>query len=88
MVAPSSFDTLPPDLAPCVYAQVAGLHRAVPSTALDKAIQLSEVIIARRGRLCQRVLEKSPQKLIGPPDPGGPYVSVTGPGSGSGSERG
>ena len=41
MVAPSSFDTLPPDLAPCASAQVAGLHRAVPSTTLDKAIQLS-----------------------------------------------
>ena len=40
--APSSFDTLPPDLAPCVDAQVAGLHRAVPSTALDKAIYLRQ----------------------------------------------
>ena len=43
--APSSFDTLPPDLAPCVNTQVAGLHRAVPSTTLDKAIQLSRAII-------------------------------------------
>ena len=28
---------LPPDLAPCI-TQVAGFHRAVPSTALDKAV--------------------------------------------------
>ena len=41
---PSSFDRLPPDLAPCAL-QVAGLHWAVPSTTLDKAIQLSKAII-------------------------------------------
>jgi len=28
---------LPPDLAPFEKSQVAGFHRAVPSTALDKA---------------------------------------------------
>jgi len=28
---------LPPDLAPLLLRQVAGFHRAVPSTALDKA---------------------------------------------------
>ena len=28
---------LPPDLAPLLSRQVAGFHRAVPSTALDKA---------------------------------------------------
>ena len=34
--------SLPPDLAPCM-TQVAGFHRAVPSTALDKAfMQLPE----------------------------------------------
>ena len=36
--APSSFDPLPPDLAPCGLPQVAGLHRAVPSATLDKVI--------------------------------------------------
>ena len=29
---------LPPDLAPFPFGQVAGFHRAVPSTALDKAV--------------------------------------------------
>ena len=29
---------LPPDLAPLRKSQVAGFHRAVPSTTLDKAV--------------------------------------------------
>ena len=37
---------LPPDLAPFPFGQVAGFHRAVPSTALDKAcMQFSSMII-------------------------------------------
>ena len=37
--------SLPPDLAPCIK-QVAGFHRAVPSTTLDKACMQFSLIIA------------------------------------------
>jgi hypothetical protein len=40
-----SIDFTPPDLAPFASAQVAGLHRAVPSTTLDKAIEFSYEVI-------------------------------------------
>ena len=36
---------LPPDLAPLLSRQVAGFHRAVPSTALDKASMQFEYIL-------------------------------------------
>ena len=44
----SSFDISPSELAPYAweYAQVAGLHRADPSTTLDKAVLLLCIIIA------------------------------------------
>ena len=37
----------PPDLAPC-RTQVAGFHRAGPSTSLDKAYSLNSSIIVRK----------------------------------------
>ena len=54
----SSFDKAssfvsPPDLAPYAYAQVAGLHRAVPSTALDKVFTFSRSLY-HTGSDCQQ----------------------------------
>ena len=59
--APSSFDPLPPDLAPCrvfLPPQVAGLHRAVPSAALDKVIQFYKGILYQVFPVCQLGFEK------------------------------
>ena len=39
---------IPPDLAPYGFPQVAGLHRAVPSAALDKDMKLTHKIITAK----------------------------------------